>query len=249
MTELSADPGRTASVTRFRVSPLWALVLGVLVTALALAESWRGWPYAPFPLAHAVLAIAIPAACGALPTGRPLPELKRYLPRQLLPLTVALAFIAGFVIVYVAILGTTGRMGDPTADLIALYRQLMQLYVERYGIVPTVVMAYLLLGLWPAIGEELFYRGVVLRGLLGGTGPVAAVVVSSVLFGLRHAAQLTYLLPEYPLGAGVAYFVWAFGLSLVWGWVYVRTRSLWTCIAFHSVNIVLAPLAIVFLLA
>lgn len=230
------------------MSPLAALLFGVGVTAIALVESWQPWPLAPFPIAHAALAIVIPALCGALPTARPLPELRRLMPRQLLPFAAGLAFVVAFVGVYAIVLQTTRHVGDPSWDLVAAYRQLVAACVNRYGLVTTVVMAYLLLGLWPAVGEELFYRGVVLRGLLGGTGTLTAVLVSATLFGLRHAAQLVYFLPIYPVGSGIAYFVWAFGLGVLWGWVYARSGSLWVCIAVHCLNVVLAPFVIVLLL-
>ena len=243
------DLARRRTVARFALTSRAALVLGILVTVIALPESWRSWPYAPFLLVHATLTIVIPVLYGALPTGRPLPELRRWLPHQRVPLLAAAAFIVGFVLVYVLVLRASSHAGDASWDLVAAYRALMDSYVDRYGLAATVIVGYLLLGVWPMFGEELFYRGFVLRGLLDGTTPAIAVIVSSALFGLRHAAQLVYFLPGYPIATGLAYFVWAFGISVMLGWIYVRTRSLWVCMALHSVNLILAPFAIAFLLA
>lgn len=38
----------------------------------------------------------------------------------------------------------------------------------------------------PAIGEELLFRGLLLRGLLPRVGPASAILVSSILFGAAH---------------------------------------------------------------
>ncbi|MBN2506649.1 MAG: CPBP family intramembrane metalloprotease [Verrucomicrobia bacterium] len=63
----------------------------------------------------------------------------------------------------------------------------------------------------PATEEPLF-RGVILRGILGRNGPVRAVLVSSLLFGLAHLNPWQ--------------FVSATLLGVVFGWWYLRTRSL-----------------------
>ncbi len=70
--------------------------------------------------------------------------------------------------------------------------------------------------------EEIVFRGLILRGLLGHTRPWAAIFVSAVLFALMHfnPAQLPVAL--------------ALGLAL--GWIYMRTRSLGLCFLGHGVN-------------
>ncbi len=70
--------------------------------------------------------------------------------------------------------------------------------------------------------EEILFRGVILRGLLGRGRPMTAIFVSAALFALTHLnpAQLPV----------------AFGLGVVLGWVYVRTRSLGLCVAGHALN-------------
>lgn len=70
--------------------------------------------------------------------------------------------------------------------------------------------------------EEIVFRGLILRGLLGHTRPWAAIFVSAVLFALMHfnPAQLPVAL--------------ALGLAL--GWIYMRTRSLGLCFLGHAVN-------------
>ncbi len=70
--------------------------------------------------------------------------------------------------------------------------------------------------------EEIVFRGVILRGLLGRWRPWIAIVASALLFALMHLN---------PAQAPVAF---AVGLAL--GWIYTRTRSLGLCVLGHALN-------------
>jgi membrane protease YdiL (CAAX protease family) len=70
--------------------------------------------------------------------------------------------------------------------------------------------------------EELVFRGLILRGLLGRWAPGPAIVISAALFALTHFN---------PAQAPVALL-----LGTLLGWVYVRTRSLGLCIVGHALN-------------
>lgn len=76
-----------------------------------------------------------------------------------------------------------------------------------------------IIGFLPAICEEIFYRGYVLRGL-ERKGRVYALIVSSVLFAVMHAnfQQMTYALM----------------LGLLLGFVVLKTNSLYASIAMHA---------------
>jgi membrane protease YdiL (CAAX protease family) len=221
------------------------VLIGVTVTGLALLESWRPWFWAPFPIAHAALAILIPVWFWGQRTepGKPPPELMSYIRPVAEMAALALVVMASFIAVYAILLRLLGRSGDPAWNILSTYRVLAGLYFSRYGETPVLVGAYLLVGVWPMFGEELFYRAFLFGGLLDQLGLVAAAAISSMLFGLRHAFQLAYLLPAYPAAAGVAYFLWAAAFGLVWCCGYHRTRSLWPNVAVHSANLVLAPVA------
>ncbi|MCK6456284.1 MAG: CPBP family intramembrane metalloprotease [Phycisphaerae bacterium] len=70
--------------------------------------------------------------------------------------------------------------------------------------------------------EELLFRGALLNLIAQAGGSVAgAITASAVLFGLVHHRNPDTIPPLI-----------AFGLVL--GWVYARTRSLWTVIAAHA---------------
>ncbi|MEY4941118.1 MAG: hypothetical protein RIQ93_2853 [Verrucomicrobiota bacterium] len=70
--------------------------------------------------------------------------------------------------------------------------------------------------------EEVFFRGILLRGFLGIWRPWAAIVMSAALFSVLHLN---------PAQAPVA-----FALGLVLGWIYMRTRSLGLCMLGHALN-------------
>ena len=71
------------------------------------------------------------------------------------------------------------------------------------------------------LAEELLFRGVILTGFLRRYGMVRAVVFSAILFAVIHLN---------PCQIGAAFFG---GLFL--GWLYLRTGSLWPCIAMHAI--------------
>ncbi len=70
--------------------------------------------------------------------------------------------------------------------------------------------------------EELVFRGLILRGLLGRWRPVAAITASAALFAATHLN---------PAQAPVALL-----LGVILGWIYVRTRSLGLCVLGHALN-------------
>lgn len=72
------------------------------------------------------------------------------------------------------------------------------------------------------VTEEVLFRGLILRGLLGRWKPWAAILASALLFALMHFN---------PAQAPVALV-----LGLVLGWIYSRTRSLGLCIIGHALN-------------
>ena len=89
---------------------------------------------------------------------------------------------------------------------------------------PTVVSLVLNVistAVFPAIIEEMVFRGYVL-GALRPHGDKVAVIVSAALFGLIHGNIL-----QVPF---------AFILGLVLGWLVVQTNSIWPAVVLHGVN-------------
>ena len=79
---------------------------------------------------------------------------------------------------------------------------------------------------WGPVGEELFFRGFVLPGLMRRFGVPAAVVVSSGLFAVFHV-DAGMLVPTFLLGAALA-------------WIYLKTGSIWPGIMAHGIQNALA---------
>ena len=80
--------------------------------------------------------------------------------------------------------------------------------------------------LWGPLGEEIFFRGFVLPGLVRRFGAPAAVVVSSALFAVFHVDPGT-LVPTFLLGAALA-------------WIYLKTDSIWPAVVAHGLQNALA---------
>ncbi len=90
------------------------------------------------------------------------------------------------------------------------------------------VLTFFTLAVVPGFVEELLFRGVILKNLLP-YGRTTAVFASALLFGVMHqnAGQLLY--------ATVA--------GLVFGYVFVYTKSLWCCVLMHVCNNFLSVLS------
>lgn len=85
------------------------------------------------------------------------------------------------------------------------------------------------LGIAPALGEELLFRGLLQRGLESALGKGAALVTAALVFGAAHLD---------PVQAPVA-----FVLGLYLGAVLIRARSLWPGVLCHGANNCFALLA------
>ena len=69
--------------------------------------------------------------------------------------------------------------------------------------------------------EEMLFRGIILRGLLGNHSPLKSILVSSILFGAIHF--------------NIYQFVTACILGGFLGWLFYQSRSLWPCILGHAI--------------
>lgn len=84
-----------------------------------------------------------------------------------------------------------------------------------------VVLMMFTLAIVPGFVEELLFRGVILNNLLP-FGRTTAVFASAVLFGIMHQ--------------NAGQFLYATVAGLVFGYIYVYTRSLWCCVLMHLCN-------------
>ncbi|MDR0661503.1 MAG: CPBP family intramembrane metalloprotease [Prevotellaceae bacterium] len=84
------------------------------------------------------------------------------------------------------------------------------------------IATFIMVAIIAPLCEEILLRGVILRGLLNSSSPRKAIIWSAFLFALIH------LNPWQG--------VFAFLIGLFLGWVYWKTRSIWTCIFIHFIN-------------
>ena len=81
------------------------------------------------------------------------------------------------------------------------------------------------------IFEEIVLRGVIVAILLGAFPKVKAVMISAVIFACLHL--LNMLNPEYTTVWVLAQTVWAFGLGLIYAYLFVTTQTIWPPIVLH----------------
>ncbi|MCX7512921.1 CPBP family intramembrane glutamic endopeptidase [Frateuria hangzhouensis] len=87
-------------------------------------------------------------------------------------------------------------------------------------------VAALTVGLGAGIGEEIMFRGVLYRLVEEGLGSWIALLVSALFFGAVHLNN-----PGATLWAGTAIAIEA---GILFGLVYLVTRSLWICMGLHA---------------
>lgn len=115
-----------------------------------------------------------------------------------------------------------GPIPIPTGALIAL--QLVTLPLAAF------------INLIPALGEELGWRGWLLPKLMP-LGPVAAIVISGVIWGLWHAPLilLGYNYPDAPPWLGLTAMVgMCIVFGAVFGWLRLRSGSVWPPALAHA---------------
>lgn len=126
---------------------------------------------------------------------------------------VGLAIVAGWLLLPVTELA---GLEDSTQEVVRTFEDTANVAEQVLFVVGVVVVA--------PIGEELLFRGALLRGLMRRTTPEIAVLLSAFVFALVHLAG----------DPGTGYYVPAlFLLGLVSGWRAARTGSLSQSIFLH----------------
>lgn len=87
------------------------------------------------------------------------------------------------------------------------------------------ILAGIMIGVGPAVVEEIFFRGILLRTLAAKFGPWSGLIVVSILFALVHGASS-------PAGPVASVFVF-FTASLLLNMSYLLTKRLWLPIGLH----------------
>lgn len=99
-----------------------------------------------------------------------------------------------------------------------------------------VLMAYFASILINALPEELLFRGLILPRLENVLdNPLYALMVSSILFNAVHI-PLNILHGVSPLMAVLDIFSIAYPSAIIWGYLYLRTRSILPGVLWHAAN-------------
>jgi membrane protease YdiL (CAAX protease family) len=139
----------------------------------------------------------------------------------------AAGFIPGFAAGLAAILASDLIL---VLLLLALFRgAFIKTYMEMADYFTGQRAPEILAGGLLAAGEETIFRGVVLQGMVQvlSSGPAAAVLVSSILFGLFHIITRRRL---------ALFSIWAVWEGAVLGVVYLYTGSLLVTAAVHAAH-------------
>ncbi|MGI5292593.1 CPBP family intramembrane glutamic endopeptidase [Nonomuraea polychroma] len=99
----------------------------------------------------------------------------------------------------------------------------------------------------PALGEEWGWRGWLLPRLVSGNGVLAGLLFSGAVWGVWHA-PLTLLGYNYPrLGSWAALFFIGFCVlaGVLFGWLRLRTGSVWPAVVGHGSLNAVAPAVLV----
>ena len=106
------------------------------------------------------------------------------------------------------------------AALLGVYR------VEGYGGTSGLVPALIANALFPAVSEEILFRGIVFRWIERFAGTWAGLIVSSALFGVAHLFN--------PAATWTSTIFIAVEAGVLLGGVYMLTRNLWLPIGLHA---------------
>lgn len=202
-----------------KVGPGRALGAGALLTVVAALENTIA-PWAPFYVVYATLACALPLATGAVTAG----GFRRPRPHQL-----------GVAIGLAIVLQGIFRLITAPADLAAMFQPVLLAGASRLGMTPEALARryVLFIQVWAGLGEEIFYRGYVQRGLRVRFGRRASLVGASLLFALRHDTQLLLAWRRVAWGSATLWVTASFVVGLGLGWLYEKYGSLTPSVVCH----------------
>lgn len=122
-------------------------------------------------------------------------------------------------IIYLGYLNSLLPIPETFSDLQVSQYEMIEDFLRTDGII---WFGIINIALIPAICEELLFRGYVLRAFEKSWGPIAAVLVSGLIFGLFHI-QLGNVFPLATLGIVLALMTWLSG-------------TIWPAIIAHFIN-------------
>lgn len=123
------------------------------------------------------------------------------------------------IIIYLGYLNSLIPIPETFSDLQVSQYEMIEDFLRTDGII---WFGLLNIALIPAICEELLFRGYILRAFEKSWGPIVAVLISGLIFGMFHI-QLGNIFPLATLGIVLALMTWLSG-------------TLWPAIIAHFIN-------------
>ena len=198
--------------------PLVAMVLAVLLvilcfTAGMLIAQWVVPPIPGFtlPMKFDLVSIPILLAAYYFVISRMGEHPRNDYRDPQWPRRLGLGLLAGLAVFSVAV---------GVAAIVGVYRVIGQ--GDLSGLVPALIAA----AIFPAVSEELVFRGILFRWLEEWGGSWVALLVTSALFGAAHLMN--------PNASPIAAVGIAFEAGVMLGAAYMLTRSLWLPMGLHA---------------
>ena len=215
--------------------------VSVLLTIIVAFES-KWMPLAPYFPIYAALAILIPWKLGI---WRPEWDMKiagkdiKHTFAKHWKIILAIFVIAGIwnieseYILYniLACIELTGISFDAAINLVA------QEAAIKFGFSTIAAMGIyaFFIVLWAPIGESLFYLRYIQGTLRQENSFAFSAFVSMAFFSIRHATHFLFLLPEYPIAAGLIWVLSAFVFGFLMSYLYEKTNSLYPPAIIHFI--------------
>lgn len=198
----------------FPLLHFWQPLRGLLKSGDTLTLLLLGFSYIP-PTLALICAVFIPYMRRRGWSLRELIGLKRY-PRWYDPLLSVPAYVVYFVIATAITVAV--RVGLPQINL----DQAQDFGIQHPTDLMSYALVFLMLVVIPPLFEELLFRGFLFGTLLKGFPTVAAVLVTSLLFGIAHGQ--------------INVFLDTFSLSLVLCFLRLKTGSIWAGVGLHALK-------------
>ncbi len=190
----------------------YGLVIGLFTLILVISvvtgtEIERDAPFLPF---LDVLGYAIILFVGLRQTRRPVRQIFSFRPVR-----------AAWLLPVVPLTIGTGILVSEVDNLTRRVFPVPPIITELFGdLLGPDLLSFLSVAVVAPVAEELLFRGLILQGFLARYRLGFAIAASAVIFALFHLNPYQYFT--------------AFVAGIILGWLFLRTRSLWTCIAAHA---------------
>ena len=213
------------------------MAAAAILTLLLFLESSR-FPWSPFFILHAVLAILLPVGLGAWPPGNVFAVLALHW-RAALTFFALLALWEHFFSGHLyerRILKRLGRDKDPYFSPSLALDGILERSARKLGIPATAAQglfaAYALL--WAPFGEDLFFWGYLHATLGRPCGFWPATVLVSAVFAAHHLFYLGGMWERRPWGSLIAFAVSSFVTGILMSLLFRCTGSLYPLMAAHA---------------